>query len=115
MLVDILNSLILLYSKLYQNRTVPLGGLQACHSVVGKKISIKLDFVQREEREEKKKLLSSGGEGGEIKIKRIQHKIRLGKSELHQNCCRKRRSFPGYIFGRFLSNFFENKIRLLMF
>lgn len=70
MLVDILNSLILLYSKLYQNRTVPLGGLQACHSVVEKKkLSIKSDFVQREEREEKN--FSPCWGGGEIKIKRI--------------------------------------------
>lgn len=60
MLVDILNSLTLYYSKLYQNRTVPLCGLQACHSVVRKKISIKSNFFQREEREGKK-LLSGVG------------------------------------------------------
>lgn len=104
MLVDILNSLILLYSKLYQNRIVPLGGLQVCHSVLGKKISIKSDFVQRNERKEKN--FSPGWGGGEIKIKRIQNKITLGKSELYQNCCRKWGSFPGYIFGRFLSKIF---------
>lgn len=53
MLVDILNSLILLYSKLYQNKTLPLVGFQACHSVLGKKISIKSDFAQMEKRGEK--------------------------------------------------------------
>lgn len=64
MLVDILNSLILLYSKLYQNRAAPLGGLQACHSVVGQKIEYQIRFCSRG-RKGRKKLLSRVGRRGD--------------------------------------------------
>lgn len=57
-----------MYSKFYQNRTVQLGGLQACHSVVGKKISSKSDFVQREKSKEKKLLSRVGRRGDDKKL-----------------------------------------------
>lgn len=60
--MDILNSLILLYSKLYQNRTVPLDDLQACHSVVGKKNLVSSQILFKGKKGKKKTSLQGGEE-----------------------------------------------------